>query len=106
MKILSIIGLFLFLGFSYVQHNDHDWYLWLPLYLSAGLFSFFNFRKQAAVVLIVITVIWGVIIGPGLDWTLADEIFREVGGLLIVFAWAVMIFVISRRASLGKHDTP
>jgi|GEM_PF-3201315 len=106
MNILKFTALFIFLSCSYVQHNDHDWYLWIPLYLAAGLFPFFKFRKQGAIALMVITLIWGGIIGPGLDWTLADEIFREVGGLLIVFIWAAVILFIHRKTSSDINVTP
>lgn len=96
MKILYSIGLILFISFSYVQHNDHDWYLWIPIYIASGVCPFFKFRRKAAWGIIGVSAIWALVIGPGLDWSLGDEIFREVGGLIIVVAWAVLVLCTSK----------
>ena len=34
--ILNIIFCIAFIGFSYLNFNDIDWYLWVPIYLSAA----------------------------------------------------------------------
>lgn len=35
--ILNLIFLLAFLAFAYLNFNDTDWYLWVPIYLSAAV---------------------------------------------------------------------
>jgi hypothetical protein len=64
--VLNIIFLISFLGFAYVNLNDNDWWLWVPIYVFAaagcGLAAFGYVYPVAYLALIAFYMIYAVIL--------------------------------------------
>ncbi|TWR28876.1 hypothetical protein FPZ43_11435 [Mucilaginibacter pallidiroseus] len=64
--ILNILFTLAFLGFAYVNLNDNDWYLWVPIYLSAaiccGLAAFHKLYPAIYILLILFYLIYAVLL--------------------------------------------
>ena len=63
---LNIIFLLSFLAFAYVNLNDIDWYLWVPIYLSAaiccGLAAFGRYYPAIYLLLIAFYLLYAVLL--------------------------------------------
>lgn len=64
--VLNIILLISFLGFAYVNLNDNDSWLWVPIYVSAaaccGLAAFNKFYPLAYILLVAFYLVYAVIL--------------------------------------------
>ena len=63
---LNILFFLSFLGFAYVNLNDGDWYLWVPIYLSAaiccGLVALGRFYPIVYLVLIAFYLVYAILL--------------------------------------------
>ncbi|WP_295711152.1 transmembrane 220 family protein [Mucilaginibacter sp.] len=64
--VLNVIFVVSFLAFAYVNLNDVDWYLWVPIYLSAticcGLAAMGKFYPLVDILLIAFYLVYAVIL--------------------------------------------
>lgn len=116
---LNVFFLISFLGFAYVNLNDNDWWLWVPIYVAAaaccGLAAFGYFYPIIYLFLIVFYQVYAVILFFGKDgvwdWIMKYktpsivetmqatkpyiEKTREFFGLLIITGALVMNYFIA-----------
>ena len=102
----------LFLLSAVVQFNDPDPFFWIATYVLCAVACLLGFTKYKhwvfPALLATLTIIWVILLIPGLYPHLADinwrevlgsvemksaqtEIVREIGGLLIAAAWMIFL---------------
>ncbi len=109
MRILNIVMLLAFLLSVFVQINDPDPLLWIIVYgLAAAACIMYHVKKlewRYPAVLGVLTLLWAASLAPAVigkvGWgelvtditmkTIAVEKGREMGGLLIIAAWMLVL---------------
>ena len=106
-----------------LQYNDPDPYVWMPMYgaacLACILFAFSRLRPWMSAAVGLFAFVWASTIAPRVIGKVrfADmfesmqahggvEEAREMGGLLIVAAWMLVLVFASRRRSAGVHGSP
>lgn len=124
MKNFNIIFTFVFVLFAFVQINDPDPYLWIPIYLYAALVCFLNVKNKydalAHLGAIVFCIVYGIkllLVKDGVvDWIQlhhAENIVqsmkatkpwieqtREFGGLLIIIIVMVANVIMHKKAGV------
>jgi hypothetical protein len=107
--IANVVMFFLFLVCVALQYNDPDPYFWMPMYGAAALacWLFWKSRPHRLVCVLVgiVALVWALTIAPHVvgkvrfmdmfaAWkamTPESEEAREMGGLLIVSGWMIVI---------------
>jgi hypothetical protein len=121
MKLFNILFCFVFILFAALQYNDHDPYIWMPVYLYTAALCWLAFRSRyyprayiAGIVVYAIYAIYKVFDANGLiDWitkhhaqNIAEtmkaqkpwiEESREFFGLLILIVVLVIDYFYARR---------
>ena len=106
----------MFLLSAVLQYNDPDPLRWIALYAAAALACVIAGRTSSgwwlAALVGAVSLAWAVVLSPVLPEMRLDELARkmkaetprielsrELLGLVIVFAWMVVVIVVSRRRS-------
>lgn len=111
-RILNGIACIFFLFAAGVNCNDHDWYLWVPIYLSTSIFlavEFFNYRSLSLMSFYLNAFVFCLVLAFGCHFLFkyqneSEEIFirphwleeeegRELSGLALATAWLFLILL-------------
>ena len=123
MKVTNSIMAFLFMLSVAVQFNDPDPLVWVLVYAAAAiacvLYAFQRLNWLVPAVIALVSSLWAVYLFPEMigninDSSLSDifnffnmktlgtELIREIGGLLIIVVWMIVLAVAGRGE---KHET-
>jgi len=114
-NIFNIVMALVFLVFVAVQYNDPDPLRWIAMYSAAALVCVLSAMHKAHYLMMVliglISLVWAAMLAPDVIGkvsfgelfasmqmkSVAVELGRETGGLLIVFLWMAVLTVVLRR---------
>lgn len=121
-KLLNYLFLALFVASVIVQYNDPDPWVWMAIYGLAAVACLVAIKQPAqwrlSVVLLLGTLLWAATIAPRVlgrvafgelfeAWEMKDlrvEEAREFGGLLIVAAWMLVLFLRAHHTRLTRRN--
>lgn len=109
-RIINGIGCLFFLFAAFVNLNDHDWYLWVTIYMSTAVFlaiESFNYRSLPIVIIYANAFVFCMILAFGCHFLfkyppdsndmkihfLHQEEGRELSGLAIASSWLFLILL-------------
>ena len=111
-RIINGIGCIFFLFAAFVNLNDHDWYIWVPIYLGTSLFlaiELFNYRSLPIVVVYMNAFLFCILLAFGCHCLfkyqhensfhsvkvnlLQQEEGRELSGLALASGWLFLILL-------------
>jgi hypothetical protein len=111
-RIINGIGCLFFLFAAFVNLNDHDWYLWVTIYICTSLFlaiELFNYRSLSIVFIYMNAFVFCILIAFGCQFLvkyqyenninsmkskfLNDEEGRELSGLALASSWLFLILL-------------
>ena len=113
-RIINGIGCLFFLFAAFVNLNDHDWYLWVTIYICTSIFlaiELFNYRSVSIILIYVNALLFCVLLAFGCQFLftyqyenhhpfasmkthlLQHEQGRELSGLALASSWLFLILL-------------
>ena len=111
-RIINGIGCFFFLFAAIVNLNDHDWYLWVPIYLGTSIFlaiELFDYRTLSIVIVYINAFAFCIFLAFGCHVLfkyqhgnhlspiriplLQHEEGRELSGLALAIGWLFLVLL-------------
>lgn len=108
-RILNGIACLFFLFAAFVNLNDHDWYLWVTIYICTSIFlaiELFNYQSLSIVIIYINAFVFCILIAFGCQFVLKYqyemnlknhflhyEEGRELSGLALASSWLFLVLL-------------